>query len=430
MASLGAVAIRAAGAVCGFLFNVALARTLGAPGTGSVMLYLSFATMIGLIATGGMDVVGLRELSRSAAERERTNAMLANLACGALASMLLFSIGSFVFLLMLRPSLGGIGSVWVYAICALMLCTTALQKTLSDWLVGLGELAASQLTFYFLNRIAALSLVLAGLAIGVSASAQSFMTIYAAGLLVCVLYAVWRISTHITGGVPSPRLAAVTPLLHDGISCAAQNAAFILLNFAPFLLLGLFSTASETGLFGVSQRLVALVVLTLTTVSQLAMRDFSRAFADRDSSALARALTASFRLTFLAAIGLTLPLVLCAPFWISVFGPPFAAAAPTLVLLSAGVCAQCLGMPFQAVLLTTHHERGARNVTVVCAAAGIALNVLLVPHWGALGAAMGTGIGLALQSAGHAIYAFRALPLRFHAAFFAIVPLPATQSVP
>jgi O-antigen/teichoic acid export membrane protein len=195
------------------------------------------------------------------------------------------------------------------------------------------------------------------------------------------------------------------------------------------LLLGALSTSSQIGLFGVSQRLVAIIILALTTISQLAMRNFSRAFGARDFAGLARALTASVRLTFVAAIGLSLPLIVFAPIWVSIFGRSFAPAAPTLALFSAAICAQCLGMPFQAALLTTNHERPARNVTIVCAAIGIALNGLLIPYWGALGAALGTGTGLALQSIGHAVYSLRVLPLRFHLMLFAIFPRRAPVSV-
>src|SRR5579862_8495068 len=88
-ATLTGIGIRALGAACGFLFNVVLARTLGKTATGSAMFYLSFATMIGLIATGGMDVVGLRELSRAADDRSRASAVLAEIASSALPSLLL-----------------------------------------------------------------------------------------------------------------------------------------------------------------------------------------------------------------------------------------------------------------------------------------------------------------------------------------------------
>src|SRR5437764_12197653 len=64
--SFNSVGIRAVGAIFGFAFNVVLSRTLGPAGTGAVMFYLNFAALTGLIATGGMDIVGLRELARHA----------------------------------------------------------------------------------------------------------------------------------------------------------------------------------------------------------------------------------------------------------------------------------------------------------------------------------------------------------------------------
>lgn len=421
--SLIGIGIRALGAACGFLFNVVLARTLGRAGAGTALFYLNFATMIGLIATGGMDVVGLRELSRTAHDRSQATATLAEVASSALPSLALLSSGGFLFLLLFGSSLAGSGNVWVYALSTLVLILTALQKMFSDWLIALRDFVASQLVFYFFNRIASVVLIaiIAGLAIGMHAYVQTFIWLYGAGLFVAVLYALMRISAHLSGPVAFPRWPRI-PLLRDGVSCAMQNAGFVFLNLSPFLLLGALATSSEIGLFGVSQRLVGVVILALTTISQLAMGDFSRAFGDSDFAALARTLTTSVRLTFLAAIALTLPLVLFAPLWVSIFGKSFAAAAPALALLAIAICAQCLGMPFQAALLTTNNERPARDITFVSAAIGIGLNAVLIPHWGAVGAALGTGAGLALQSIGHAVCVLRVLPLHLRLPVFEIVP--------
>lgn len=430
--SSAGIAIRAAGAACGFLFNVVLARTLGKAGTGTVMLYLNFTTMIGLIATGGMDVVGLRELSRRANDRARAATMLGEVLSSALPSVLLFSIGGFAFLSLFGRSLAGSGDVWVYLICALALALTAFQKMLSDWLIGLREFASSQLVFYFLNRVVSVILLLPVTMLGLSGGAptRTFISVYAAGLLVAVVYAIRRMSAHFCGHAAFPKTLPAKPLLRDGIACGIQNAAFVLLNLSPFMLLGALSTSSEIGLFGVSQRLVAIVILAVTTISQLAMGEFSRAFGNRDFAALAHSLTASVRLTFSVAIALSLPLAVLAPLWVLVFGKPFAAAAPTLTLLSVATCIQCLGMPFQAALLTTNNERPARNVTLVCAAIGIALNAVFIPRWGSPGAALGTGIGLALQSLGHAACALNVLPVRFSLALFRVVPRRSPLGVP
>ena len=285
--------------------------------------------------------------------------------------------------------------------------------------------------FYLLNRAASLILIVALISLASHAvSAYAFIAIYAAGMSAAVLYGVGQISPGVSDFRELRTFLPQIPLVRQGISCGMQNAAFILLSLSPFLLLGAFSTPSEIGLYGISQRLVAVVILALTTISQVALGDFSRAFGNRDFAALARDLTASLRLTFAAAIGLTLPLIAFSPFLVLIFGKAFAAAAPTLVLLSLVTCAQCLGMPFQAALFATKHEKLARNVTFACATAGIALNAILIPGWGAEGAALGTGAGLALQSIGHAACALRVLPVRFSLALFQIVLRSAPVGVP
>lgn len=420
--SARAVGIRALGSVFGFLFNVVLARTLGRAGTGSVMFYLNFAAMTGLIATAGMDVVGLREFSRR--EGTTTQANFGEVLGNALLSALAFALGGFGFLLVSGASLAGFGGPLVCVIAATMLFLTALQKNFSDWLIAFQDFAASQITFYFINRVAAAILLVSAVFLSGASGPrpETCIAIYAAGLLLAALFGFWRIFAHFPPAGFFSRLAASTALFRDGMSCGIQNAAFVALSLSPFVLLGALSNTSELGLFAVSQRVVALMVLALTTVSQFAMRDFARASGRRDFGALAHSLTASARLSFAAAIAATIVLVAFAPFWVSVFGKAFAGAAPTLALLSVGICAQCLGMPFQAALLATNHERSARDVTIACAVAGIALNLVLIPRWGAEGAAIGTGIGLALQSLGHGARVLVLLPVHFDFARVRIVP--------
>lgn len=422
--SVVAIGIRSGGAAFGFLFNVLLARALGREGTGTVLFCLNFATMTGLIATAGMDVVGLRELSRFGNDPSHASKIFGGIFCNTLLSAIVFSLGGLLFLLVFGASLARISDAWVWAASALMIFLTAFQKSLSDWLIALREGATSQFVFYFINRFSSVAILGAAVLVTGTAlhSAKFFILVYAAGLSLAVLYAIRHVFGHFSLRRTLRTFGPSGPLLRDGVSCELQNAGFIALNLSPFVLLGALSNTSEVGLFGVSQRLVALIVLALTTISQLAMRDFARASGNRDCASLAHALTVSVRLTFVTAIGITTPLIAFAPLWVSVFGKAFGPAAPILALLSAGTCAQCLGMPFQSALLATNHELAARNVTLGCAAAGIALNVLLIPHWGAEGAAVGTGIGLAMQSFGHAACVLKLLAVRFDVGGLRIVP--------
>jgi O-antigen/teichoic acid export membrane protein len=425
--SLNSIAIRTTGAVFGFAFNILLSRTLGAAGTGVAMFYLNFAALIGLIATGGMDIVGLRELSRHTDDGLRASVILGHVAANGFLSAVAFSVGGFLFMRMFGGSLIGSGGIWLDFVCALTLFFSAFQKTFSDWLIAIREFAASQLTFYFINRVASLGLAVAVVALDGPPSAGSFIWIYAAGLLLAVVFASRRMFAHFSWREIVRRFSPSLPLFRDGISCGVQNTAFILLNLSPFLLLGALSNTTELGLFGVSQRLVALILLALTAISQFAMRDLSRAYGAGDFGMLASALTTSVRLTFAISFALTLLLVAFAPAWVLIFGKEFVAAASVLTVLSLGIWSQSLGMPFQAALFATNRERTARNVTIVCAAIGIASNALLIPYWGALGAALGTGIGLALQSIGHGACALTFLPVRLELAALRLVPRPAAE---
>lgn len=411
--SISSVALRGSGAVLGFLFNILISRKLGPSGTGVVIFYLNLASMIGLIATLGMDTVGLRELARHDPKSEHAIAKFGQIFGNAALAVAVFSLGMFAFFLCFGFRLTDAGNIAIYAISTAILGLSALQKIYSDWLIGLQEYVRSQLTLYFINRVGSILLglvVFFGLT-DAMAGETGYLLAYLAGMIAAVAYAFFCVARHFPWQRMVRHIRLSWTLLQEGLNCCALIVAFTALTLSPFILLSWLSTSQEVGFFGVTQRLVSLLVLVLTTISQFSLRELSLHFDRGDTPSLARSLTTSLRLTVGASLALTVPLVALSPWLVLIFGAGFRGAAPALAVMSVGILCQCLGMPFQAILLATGHERLARNIMAAGAVAGTLANALLVEPWGAAGAALGTGLGLALVSAGYVIYVLKVLPV-------------------
>lgn len=86
-----------------------------------------------------------------------------------------------------------------------------------------------------------------------------------------------------------------------------------------------------------------------------------------------------------------LAIVILGPFLIGLFGVAEVGEAYTyLIILSLGQLANAFAGPVLNVLNMTGYEKSARNTMLVTAAANIALNALLIPIFGPLGAAIAT----------------------------------------
>ena len=79
---------------------------------------------------------------------------------------------------------------------------------------------------------------------------------------------------------------------------------------------------------------------------------------------------------------------------VSIFGPEFLPAAPALAVLAIGQLVNAGSGSVGSLLTMTGHERDAAVGFGLSAVMNVALNVLLIPLWGPLGAAVATASSL------------------------------------
>ena len=80
--------------------------------------------------------------------------------------------------------------------------------------------------------------------------------------------------------------------------------------------------------------------------------------------------------------------------WLSVFGEDFGVGSDALVLLAAALLGALLLGPSENLLLMSGRSRQAFWNNVVALEANIALNLVLIPRWGATGAAVAWAVSL------------------------------------
>jgi O-antigen/teichoic acid export membrane protein len=81
---------------------------------------------------------------------------------------------------------------------------------------------------------------------------------------------------------------------------------------------------------------------------------------------------------------------LAGPFVLKLFGPDFEAGYPTLLVVLAGLVLRSATGPVEYLLNMTGHHRDTVRVYGVCALGNIGLNLLLIPAYGIIGAALAT----------------------------------------
>ena len=113
--------------------------------------------------------------------------------------------------------------------------------------------------------------------------------------------------------------------------------------------------------------------------------------------------------TYLLLVGLPIMLgavAISRPLWM-VYGPKFAPAAPVFVTMALLAALRTALPPANTLLLASERQGFILIWTFVCGLAHLGLDIVLIPSQGALGAAIGNGVGQAAAVAGVWVYIVR-----------------------
>lgn len=166
------------------------------------------------------------------------------------------------------------------------------------------------------------------------------------------------------------------------------------------LMIGAFSTVAQVGLYHAAYRLAAFQSLAMNSFVPM----FSTAIAEAHAREDHETIRYYYRLVVRWALLVTAPVALiCIVFGsnlLRLFGGDFQAALPVLFIITLASFIDAGVGPAGQFLQMIGRERAATALVVSTALSTIALNLWLIPQYGAVGAALGTGIGLALLNLG------------------------------
>ena len=207
------------------------------------------------------------------------------------------------------------------------------------------------------------------------------------------------VSNYIAAGVASRALRRITgrldvrpvhetsALLRFSAVTWASTLAIDAFIWADTLLLGILRSAEEVGVYQVASRLVLLAAIFVMPFTQAVAPRISDLYARGDLDEL-RALyvTITGWMVRLALVP-TLILVIAPRELLSIFGPSFTEGAAVTVILAAGALIHATTGPSGAMLNMTGRPAWALANNVATVIVNIALNLVLIPPYGIIGAA-------------------------------------------
>jgi O-antigen/teichoic acid export membrane protein len=168
----------------------------------------------------------------------------------------------------------------------------------------------------------------------------------------------------------------------------------LVMSWTDTIVLGIWRSTEEVGVYNVALKTAALLSLFIVAVSSIAAPKFAEIHASGDSATLER--FAQDVVKVLSA--LAFPVLLLFLIWpgqvLQLFGGEFAAGASALRVLSLGHFVNVALGGAAHLLVMTGHEKSVRNITIVTALLNLGMNLVLVPRFGPIGAAVATSVSL------------------------------------
>lgn len=172
----------------------------------------------------------------------------------------------------------------------------------------------------------------------------------------------------------------------------------LLINWLSTIMLGIYSTSYEVGLFSAANRTAMLVSFILISVNSIAAPKFAELYQRRDMAALSRLAIQSTKLMIGLATPVLLMFIVFADKIMGIFGSTFSAAGGLLVILSIGQFVNVATGSAGVILMMTGNEKGMCYVLVFSGLMCLILNVLLVSTMHSTGAAIATAVTVAMQN--------------------------------
>lgn len=239
--------------------------------------------------------------------------------------------------------------------------------------------------FLWLERVALLVLGSAAVwaGAGLVGLGLAFLVVRGADLLAMSLVVRRLAASSGDAASPSLTLAAALPF-------AATDFLWNMYYQVDAAMLKVLSTRRDTGLYGAAYRFVDIVQVLPRLLVVTAFPSMAVAWVeDRSRYELTRVRLQ--RLLTCAALPLLFVFIAWPESFIgALFGQDYVAGAPALVLLALGSYFAFHSFLFQQILQTSGREKPLAVALGLTVAGNVLLNLLLIPHWGFMGAAIAT----------------------------------------
>ena len=170
-------------------------------------------------------------------------------------------------------------------------------------------------------------------------------------------------------------------------------AMTFLLGQTGVILLGVFRTETEVGLYAIAVKLATLTSFLLAAINSMAAPKFSELFHKGELNELFYIARKSTKLIFWSTLPILFVLIVLGEMILKKFyGADFSIAYPAMMILIAGQLVNSMSGSTGNFMNMTGNEKQFRNIVIGAGLVNVALSLTLIPRFGILGAAASASV--------------------------------------
>jgi O-antigen/teichoic acid export membrane protein len=383
-----------------FLFNILLARLIGVSGVGIYFLAVTIVDIGATISRLGLESASLRFASIAYSQNDRgTLAGLYRRSMG-LAFAAGIAVAIPVCLIVSQLSLGGDRALELRAELPLLALAFAPAAVLAIQAEFLKAIGASGIGTFAQIVVPPLLLLTGGIFLWVAGTATLHTVIltYLIVAFAAMIHAIIRWNLYLPGIWREHGSFDTRRLLATSIPLLLVTSMNLVMGWTDILVLGIWADAREVGIYGVAMRIALLAPFVLGAINVVVAPQFAALHDEGNTIALERLAQQSAFWTIVVATPAILVLMLVPELVLQLFGPQFKDGALPLRILALGQLVNLATGSVGTLLLMTGHEKVMRNNLAASAALNLLGTLILVPRYGAVGAATSTALSLAFMN--------------------------------
>lgn len=396
--TLTAFFVKGAGATVALVMSLVLARTLGAEQSGFLFLALTIVLFLGGVTRCGFDSVILRHVAAAkfsgdwqAVRSVFLRGAAVTFVVSAIAAALLWLWAGYLAIDVFNKP----GLELVLAAIAPSIVSFALLWLIAQNLQGIGRVSSAIIA---MNVAANIALIVAIWLFGLTLAAEAALAYSIGSFLVLGGFLVfWHLRT-----------SGRTNQGNYDISWRSMFASawplWIVLVMSQLIqwtgqfVGGAYLPPEEIAQLAVAQRTAMLVSFILMAVNMVVAPRFAALHAAGNTEGLRKMALTAVRLMALGATPMVAVMLIFPDFLMGLFGEGFAGGAVLLQILAVGQFVNVVTGSVGYLLSMSGHERDLRNTLLIVAPISVVITFVLVPLYGALGAAISTALAVGAQN--------------------------------